>query len=80
MAAQLIDHLKKVEMAKEAERLLAGSGWLPEPLRIEGDDPAPEVDGDEPDDGEPLPAFLDEEEEPASNEPVEFEPLAIAAE
>jgi ParB family chromosome partitioning protein len=32
-AAQLIDHLKKPEMAKEAERLLAGSGWLPEPLR-----------------------------------------------
>jgi ParB family chromosome partitioning protein len=31
--AQLIDHLKKGDMAKEAERLLAGSGWLPEPLR-----------------------------------------------
>jgi ParB family chromosome partitioning protein len=33
-AAQLIDHLKKVEMAKEAERLLDGAGWLPEPLRL----------------------------------------------
>ena len=33
-AAQLIDHLKKPEMAKEAERLLAGTGWLPEPLRL----------------------------------------------
>jgi ParB family chromosome partitioning protein len=33
-AAQLIDHLKKAEMAKEAERLLDGSGWLPEPLRL----------------------------------------------
>lgn len=32
-SAQLIDHLKKGEMAKEAERLLDGSGWLPEPLR-----------------------------------------------
>ncbi len=32
-SAQLIDHLKKAEMAKEAERLLADSGWLPEPLR-----------------------------------------------
>jgi ParB family transcriptional regulator, chromosome partitioning protein len=31
--AQLIDHLKKGDMAKEAERLLADSGWLPEPLR-----------------------------------------------
>ncbi|TPI26587.1 ParB/RepB/Spo0J family partition protein [Mesorhizobium sp. B3-2-1] len=33
-AAQLIDHLKKGDMAKEAERLLADSGWLPEPLRL----------------------------------------------
>ena len=32
-SAQLIDHLKKADMAKEAERLLEGSGWLPEPLR-----------------------------------------------
>lgn len=32
-SAQLIDHLKKAEMAKEAERLLGDSGWLPEPLR-----------------------------------------------
>ena len=33
-AAQLIDHLKKGDMAKEAERLLADTGWLPEPLRL----------------------------------------------
>jgi ParB family chromosome partitioning protein len=32
-AAQLIDHLRKGDMAQEAERLLTGSGWLPEPLR-----------------------------------------------
>ena len=32
-SAQLIDHLKKADMAKEAERLLDGTGWLPEPLR-----------------------------------------------
>lgn len=32
-AAQLIDHLKKPDMAREAERLLADAGWLPEPLR-----------------------------------------------
>jgi len=31
--AQLLDHLKKGEMAIEAERLLKGSGWLPEVLR-----------------------------------------------
>jgi ParB family chromosome partitioning protein len=28
-AAQLIGHLKKGDMAREAERLLADSGWLP---------------------------------------------------
>ncbi len=50
-SAQLIDHLKKGEMAKEAERLLDGTGWLPEPLRLL--DP---VNGtSEP---EALPAFL----------------------
>ncbi|UXN57765.1 ParB/RepB/Spo0J family partition protein [Phyllobacterium zundukense] len=35
-SAQLIEHLKKTDMAREAERLLAGSGWLPEPLRSAG--------------------------------------------
>ena len=35
-AAQLIDHLKKGEMAEKAEALLAGSGWLPESLRTPG--------------------------------------------
>ena len=35
-AADRIEHLKKVEMATEAEALLAGSGWLPEPLRTPG--------------------------------------------
>lgn len=32
-AAQSIDHLKKQEMAEAAERLLAGTGWLPAILR-----------------------------------------------
>ncbi len=50
-SAQLIDHLKKGEMAKEAERLLEGTGWLPEPLRLI-DSPA---EAGEP---EALPAFL----------------------
>lgn len=58
-AAQLIDHLKKDEMAKEAERLLKGSGWLPDPLRLAepdtgtgSDDMVGEVGVDD------LPAFL----------------------
>ena len=35
-AADRIERLKKVEMATEAETLLAGSRWLPEPLRTPG--------------------------------------------
>ena len=33
-SARLIEHLKKADMAREAERLLDGAGWLPEPLRV----------------------------------------------
>ncbi len=63
-AAQLIDHLKKGDMAKEAERLLADSGWLPEPLRmIEHDEPATSGEGDE-----ALPAFLTDDDEPSDEE------------
>jgi ParB family chromosome partitioning protein len=35
-AADRIEHLKKGEMAAEAETLLADTGWLPEPLRTPG--------------------------------------------
>ncbi|MBV1829153.1 ParB/RepB/Spo0J family partition protein [Komagataeibacter sp. AV436] len=35
-AAERIAHLKKPDMAREAERLLDGSGWLPEALRTVG--------------------------------------------
>ena len=62
-AVQLIDHLKKPDMAKEAERLLADSDWLPEPLR--GLDLDAGGDGELTDDAGALPAFLsDDEEEP----------------
>ncbi len=53
-AAQLIDHLKKADMAAEAECLLDGSGWLPEPLRLAEQDAETA-----------LPAFLSDDEEPA---------------
>jgi ParB family chromosome partitioning protein len=36
-AAERIEHLKKGEMATEAETLLADTGWLPEPLRTKKD-------------------------------------------
>ncbi|OIR00522.1 chromosome-partitioning protein Spo0J [mine drainage metagenome] len=35
-AADRIEHLKKGDMAAEAETLLADTGWLPEPLRTAG--------------------------------------------
>jgi ParB family chromosome partitioning protein len=84
-AAQLIDHLKKPEMAQEAERLLAGTGWLPEPLRTPGlpeaaavapaasdDEAEGTADGDA-DAITALPAFLIDAEDPAV-------PQAVAAE
>jgi ParB family transcriptional regulator, chromosome partitioning protein len=77
-AAQLIDHLKKADMAKEAERLLEGTGWLPEPLRT-GDAVTAEINGDVEEDNEALPAFLSDDEEGAGEEDAD-EPAVIAAE
>jgi ParB family transcriptional regulator, chromosome partitioning protein len=59
-SAQLIDHLKKADMAKEAERLLDGSGWLPEPLRLV-DPNAASVEQES--EACPLPEFLGEDED-----------------
>ncbi len=56
-ASQLIDHLKKGDMAKEAERLLADSGWLPEPLRLVDSD-VKAIDTNAGDEDEALPEFL----------------------
>jgi len=66
--AALIDHLKKPDMAREAERLMADSAWLPEPLRT------PALEAAKADGGEEaaLPAFLDDEDDGAA--------VAIAAE
>ena len=76
-AVELIAHLKKGDMAREAERLLDGSGWLPEPLRQDdpdlGNDAAPEDAAVE------LPAFLTEDDEVASDDEEERQHL-IAAE
>ena len=72
--AQMIDHLKKADMAVEAERLMMGSNWLPEPLKAAHDiaperaTPAAEMlpptvtdqshDADDEAEGVELPAFL----------------------
>ena len=77
-AAELIGHFKKGDMAKEAERLLADTRWLPEPLRMveEGVDVdlTPLTEGEVDD----LPDFLagDDGEEPADDED---EPHVVAA-
>jgi ParB family chromosome partitioning protein len=68
-AAQLIEDLKKTDMAREAERLLDGTGWLPEPLRLRVADASESRDAG---DTEALPAFLSGE--------ADGEPRAVAAE
>jgi ParB family chromosome partitioning protein len=75
--ARLIEHLKKADMAREAERLLDGAGWLPEPLRVaqtgmEADAPIGEVG-----EAEALPDFLGEDD--AQLEAEEEQPHAAAA-
>jgi ParB family chromosome partitioning protein len=78
-SAQLIDHLKKADMAKEAERLLDGTGWLPEPLRISEGTDAGTTDADTGGDEEALPAFLADDEDGAGEDETD-EPTVIAAE
>jgi ParB family chromosome partitioning protein len=79
-SAQLIDHMKKDLMAREAARLLEGSNWLPEPLRLEGDDAvgegaeavADDVTDETALDGETaeLPAYLADGTGTSSDEPA----------
>lgn len=73
-AAMLIEHLKKPDMAQEAERLLADTGWLPEPLRLSGNeenaaDPETVDDGD----GADLPAFLSSDDDEGTAEDADIE-------
>ena len=64
--ARLLEGLKKSEMAREAERLMADSGWLPELLRTPGltaevpSEPAEAADpeGNQAVEGDALPKFL----------------------
>ncbi|MBV8972407.1 MAG: DNA-binding protein, partial [Sphingomonadaceae bacterium] len=72
-AADRIAHLKKGDMAKAAEGLLAGTGWLPEPLRTPGHampepiDPKAELTGA----AEVSESGTDEPAEPAEAEEAE---------
>ncbi|WP_019198993.1 ParB/RepB/Spo0J family partition protein [Afipia birgiae] len=80
-AAQLIDHMKKGDMAKEAERLLADTGWLPEPLRVSGGVDEPNAEGADRGGGdEALPAFLaDDGEDDETVEPEDDKHVAMIA-
>ena len=64
-AARMIEHLKKSDMAQEAERLLAGTGWLPALLRTPGVNDEAVGSACEDDSGEKDPLS-----EPASELPV----------
>jgi len=79
---QLIDHMKKGDMAREAERLLAETGWLPEPLRLvtETETSAPEAQTGGKDDGPALPAFLAGDDERAAGDAKDEERHLVAAE
>ncbi|WP_438853103.1 ParB/RepB/Spo0J family partition protein [Brevundimonas nasdae] len=82
-AAQLIDHLKKGDMAKEAERLLADTGWLPEPLRLASLDGEQAHDADaqtEGGDDTALPDFLAEDGDEDDAADAEDEETVLAAE
>jgi ParB family transcriptional regulator, chromosome partitioning protein len=63
-AAHAIPHLKKGEMAEKAQALLAGSGWLPEPLRTPG---------------KPIAASTQNEAEPEPDEGLDFAGVETAA-
>lgn len=80
-AAQLIDHLKKDDMAREAERLLADTGWLPEPLRLvdAAVETVAELAGRHCGE-EALPAFLSEDDGGDSEESDDEHAAMIAAE
>jgi ParB family chromosome partitioning protein len=75
-SVQLIDHLKKGDMAREAERLLEGTGWLPEPLRLDEMGAAGEPAADP----EALPEFLAAGEDEVDTEADDERPHIIAAE
>ncbi|WP_395698495.1 ParB/RepB/Spo0J family partition protein [Methylocella sp.] len=64
-AADRIEHLKKGDMAAEAETLLADTGWLPEPLRTAKANEADHAEGaTEVEQVDPPEAVADDEDEP----------------
>jgi ParB family chromosome partitioning protein len=68
-----LTNLKKPDMAKEAERLLAGTGWLPEPLRTT-DAQAADTGGQPEAGADPRPAFLADGEEDGADDQTPSDP------
>ena len=77
-SARLIEHLKKADMAREAERLLDGARWLPEPLRVAQTGMEVDAPIGEAREAEALPDFLGEDEDDAQLEAEEEQPHAAA--
>ncbi|WIG54002.1 MULTISPECIES: ParB/Srx family N-terminal domain-containing protein [unclassified Afipia] len=75
---RLIDHLKKDDMAREAERLLADTGWLPEPLRLIAEAPAVETSAGQDGGDVALPEFLAGGDEEAATDAID-DPTVLAA-
>lgn len=65
LAAQMIDHLKKPDMAKAAESDLSNTGWLPEPLRTPNQEIASVQPAEEHSDAEPIAQSAGKDGEPA---------------
>jgi len=79
-SARLIEPLKKADMAQEAERLLAGAGWLPEPLRLAPIEATEDAAAGEAGEVEALPDFLAEDDGDTPTDAEEEQPHATAAE
>jgi ParB family chromosome partitioning protein len=83
-AADRIEHLKKGEMAQQAETLLSGSGWLPEPLRTPGQSASHANETSTEESGVEETAAIDgetamgEADSMTEDEPVAVEPRAAA--
>lgn len=77
---RLIDHLKKDDMAREAERLLADTGWLPKPLRSVAEAPAADTSTGQSSDDVALPEFLADDDDGAADEATGDPTPLVAAE
>jgi ParB family chromosome partitioning protein len=76
-AAERIEHLKKGDMAAEAETLLADAGWLPEPLRTKGAEESPVAErAAEVEQIDPPETVVDDEDEPFADDTDPSQTLA----